>query len=110
MSRLLVVLFVLSMAANAWMAYVLVDQAVWLSDMQRGRTWDRENVADIRRLLDRFGQFPTRNEVEHDMKNLFEDLDRTVVKWDGDTLWVNEIGLAFRGDSVERVVHMNEVN
>ena len=75
-NRLLVVLLVLSIAANAWMAYVLVDQAMWLDDM----------------------------------KSLFGDLDRTVVKWDGDTLWVNEIGLAFRGDSVERVVHMTEVD
>jgi hypothetical protein len=61
-------------------------------------------------MAERLALFPARLRAEREMKEMFPDSLRDVVKWEGDTLWVNEVGLAYRGDSVVRVVLMNEVN
>jgi hypothetical protein len=100
----------LSMAANAWLVYALVDGAMQLDDRDRAARSNRGTIADLRHMAERLALFPARLRAEREMKEMFPDSLRDVVKWEGDTLWVNEVGLAYRGDSVVRVVLMNEVN
>ena len=103
---LVIALFV-SLGLNLWLSFGMIDPATSLDDIERGRKWDRETVASLRWMADRYGRFPDRNQVEAHMKVRFPEPDH-VVKWEGDTLWVDEVGLRYVGDSLGSIVLMNE--
>jgi len=99
---------VLSLAFNAWLSYRMVDAALLTDDLSTGSRHRAETISALRWMADRYGRLPVRSEVEAHMKVRFPEPDH-VVKWEGDTLWVDEVGLQYRGDSATAIVLMNEV-
>jgi hypothetical protein len=99
---------VLSLGLNAWLSIALVDKASLADGLITGQTDRKETIAALRWIADRYGRLPARSEVEGHMKVRFPEPDH-VVKWEGDTLWVDEVGLQYRGDSATAIVLMNEV-
>ena len=104
----LIALLVLSMAGNLLLGFTVLDRAHAREDRDHDAKFTRASLSDLRRIADRFGRFPARSEAKQALSTLFAASD-DVVKWEGDTLWVNEVGLSY-ADSVARVVFMNEVN
>jgi hypothetical protein len=103
----LVAALIISVGFNVALSYLLMDRAMSMDDQSRGREWNRVTVTNLRWMADRYGRFPARGEVEAHMKVRFPGPDH-VVKWDGDTLWVDEVGLHYVADSLASIVLMNE--
>jgi hypothetical protein len=104
----LVVALIVSLGFNAVLSTMLIDRALQEDDHARGREWDRETIASLRWMADRYGRFPDRAAAWAQMDVRFPE-PKHVVKWDGDILWVDEVGLQYGGDSLQAIVLMNEV-
>jgi hypothetical protein len=99
---------VLSLGFNAWLAIALVDNASLADDLIMGQTDRKETISALRWIADRYGRYPARDQVKAQMDVRFPGPDH-VVKWEGDILWVDEVGLQYVGDSLQAIVLMNEV-
>jgi hypothetical protein len=99
---------VLSLAYNARLWSMMWNYDQIAEDLSAESQHRAETISALRWMADRYGRLPARSEVEGHMKVRFPEPDH-VVKWEGDTLWVDEVGLQYRGDSATAIVLMNEV-
>jgi hypothetical protein len=103
----LAIALLMSLGLNAWLSFQLMDQAALADDQTTGQQNRGETITALRWLADRYGNYPARGEVEAHMKVRFPEPGH-VVKWEGDTLWVDEVGFHYVGDSLGTIVLMNE--
>lgn len=104
-----VVLAALVLLVFGVIAYRLIDRAMFVNDMQVGLASREEDLDVALRLFPILHREAHRLEVDRSIREQFSGtLD--VIKWEGDTLWVNGLGLAFAGDTVNSIVLLNPLD
>ncbi len=91
------ILLVASLVFNVIMAYAVVDRAMLADDLESEVHLRGETISTVSRLAPLILANCSRKEIEQKSRLLNPD---GVVKWDSDTLWVDEVGLVFRDDSL----------
>ena len=109
MRKRVVVVALVSVAAVALVGYLLygvVDQAVSLAYARAAQTYLEEDRELLRQLAVDFAKGPRRRELEDLIQRKYRQ--GHLVKEEDGALFVDSVGLRFRGDELVAIEFMNE--
>jgi len=97
---------VASVLANLMLAYLLIDRAMAADDRATEARHRNASLELLTQMTSDFSVGMKRSDLEPRLRARHPN---SITKWEGDVLWVDEVGFRFTRDRVEAVVLMNPV-